>query len=37
MIELQPLTGMRPGEACAMRVRDIDTTDKAWVYRPFQH
>ena len=37
MIELQLLTGMRPGEACAMRTRDIDTADKVWFYRPPKH
>jgi integrase len=37
MIELQLLTGMRPGEVCAMRPADVDTTGAVWVYRPGQH
>ena len=37
MVDLQLLTGMRPGEVCAMRVRDIDTTGKLWHYRPAKH
>jgi integrase len=37
MIELQLLTGMRPGEVCIMRGRDIDTTGKLWAYRPARH
>jgi integrase len=37
MIELQLITGMRPGEVCSMRVCDIDTTNRVWVYRPPQH
>lgn len=35
MLDLQLLTGMRPGEVCAMRGRDIDA--KARVYRPAEH
>lgn len=37
MIELQLLTGMRPGEVVAMRVADLDTTGATWIYRPAQH
>jgi integrase len=37
MIELQTLTGMRPGEMCVMRGVDIDTTGKTWRYRPGKH
>jgi integrase len=37
MIELQLVTGMRPGEECAMRVCDIDTSDPVRVYRPPHH
>jgi integrase len=37
MIELQRLTGMRPGEACAMRTGDLDTSGRVWVYRPAEH
>jgi integrase len=37
MIELQLVTGMRPGEVCAMRTADVDTTGKLWVYAPAKH
>jgi len=37
MIELQLVTGMRPGEVCAMRDRDIDTTGRLWTYKPQKH
>lgn len=37
MIQLQMLTGMRPGEVVLMRGTDIDTTDEVWVYRPQRH
>jgi len=37
MIELQLISGMRPGEVCAMRSCDIDTTGTLWVYRPAHH
>jgi integrase len=38
MVELQWLTGMRPGEVRTIRGRDIDRSDtKVWVYRPASH
>jgi integrase len=37
LIELQLLTGMRPGEACSMRGCDLDTGGKLWVYKPARH
>jgi integrase len=37
MIDLQLLTGMRPGEVCIMRACDLDTTARIWVYRPHVH
>jgi integrase len=37
MIELQALTGMRPGEVCTMRGRYLETGGKVWVYRPEAH
>jgi integrase len=37
MIELQRLTGMRPGEVCIMRACDLDTTGAVWLYRPQTH
>jgi integrase len=37
MIELQRLTGMRPGEACMMRTCDINTQGRIWEYRPESH
>ena len=37
MVELQLSTGMRPGEVCAMRACELDTTGEVWLYRPEQH
>lgn len=37
LVELQLLTGMRPGEACIIRLRDIDRSGSEWVYRPARH
>ena len=37
MVELQRLTGMRPGEVCQMRGCDLDASGKVWVYRPASH
>jgi integrase len=37
MIELQGLTGMRPGEVAAMRGMDIDRTGIVWIFRPHSH
>jgi integrase len=37
MIQLQRLTGMRPGEVCIMRACDLDMTGDVWVYRPRHH
>ncbi len=37
VIELQRLTGMRPGEALAMRGRDLDTKGQVWTYTPASH
>jgi integrase len=37
MIEVQRWTGMRPGEACAMRACDLDTSGAVWLYRPAHH
>lgn len=37
MVQLQLLTGMRPGELCLMRGCDLDTTGKLWLYRPRRH
>ncbi|WP_169979889.1 tyrosine-type recombinase/integrase [Tautonia rosea] len=37
MVELQRLTGMRPGEVCQMRTRDIDTSGRIWLYHPERH
>jgi integrase len=34
MIELQLLTGMRPGEVVILRAIDLDMTGKVWLYRP---
>lgn len=37
MVRLQLLTGARPGEICAMRVRDLEMTGDVWVYKPVKH
>jgi integrase len=37
MVRLQQVTGMRPGEVCAMRTADVDMSGKLWVYRPRHH
>jgi integrase len=38
MIELQLLTGMRPGEVCSMRMKELDQSDPTcWLYRPTWH
>jgi integrase len=37
MVQLQLLTGMRPGEVVIMRGSDIDTSGPLWVYTPARH
>jgi integrase len=37
MVQLQLLTGARPGEICAMRTGDIDRSGSAWEYVPRSH
>lgn len=37
IIDLQRLTGMRPGEVAIMRARDLDMAGKLWLYRPESH
>jgi integrase len=37
MVRLQRLTGVRPGELCIIRPRDIDRTVDPWTYRPESH
>lgn len=37
MVELQWLTGMRPGEVVIMWACDLDTTADVWLYRPSDH
>jgi integrase len=37
MVRVQLLTGMRPGEVCQLRPRDLDATGAVWLYRPPQH
>jgi integrase len=37
MIQLQLLTGMRPGEVCMMRLADIDRSESTWAYVPETH
>jgi len=37
MIELQLLTGARPGEIVSMRTREVNTSGKIWEYSPSTH
>jgi len=37
MIELQRLTGMRPGEVVVMRPCDLDRSTPIWTYQPADH
>ncbi len=37
LIEFQRLTGCRPGEACALRLCDVDRAGAVWLYRPKLH
>lgn len=37
LVEFQRLTGCRPGEACAVRRRDLDTGGAVWLYKPASH
>ena len=37
MIQLQLLSGMRPGEVCQMRPGNLDRTSNIWIYRPDTH
>jgi integrase len=37
LVEFQRLTGCRPGEACALRWCDLDTSGAVWEYRPPHH
>jgi integrase len=37
MIELQRLTGARPGEICQMRTMDLNTSGRIWEYAPASH
>jgi integrase len=37
MVQLQRLTGMRPGEVCGMRTIDVDRSGRVWIYTPESH
>ncbi len=37
MVQLQRLSGMRPGEVCVMRTIDVDTSGRVWIYTPESH
>jgi integrase len=37
MVQVQRMTGMRPGEVALMRACDLDTTGEVWVYKPARH
>ena len=37
MVELQRLTGMRPGEVCKLTMGEVDRSGELWLYRPERH
>src|SRR5690606_2545752 len=37
MVEVQMLTGMRPGEVVILRGADLDTSGRVWIYWPSHH
>jgi integrase len=37
MVRFQRLTGCRPGEVCALRPCEVDTSGEVWQYRPRSH
>jgi integrase len=37
MIQLQLCTGMRPGEVCILRARDLDRSGDVWTFTPETH
>lgn len=37
ILELMRWTGMRPGEACRLRLGEVDRSGEVWVYRPGAH
>jgi integrase len=37
MVQLQRLTGMRPGELAIMRTIDVDSSSRVWLYTPENH
>jgi integrase len=37
MVQLQQLTGMRPGEVCGLTLDQVDRTEESWAYGPERH
>ena len=37
MVQVQRLTGARPGEVCSLRPADIDRTGEVWTWKPPRH
>lgn len=37
LVEFQRLTGCRPGEACGVRLCDVDAAGPVWLYTPADH
>ncbi|MFK7821623.1 MAG: tyrosine-type recombinase/integrase [Planctomycetaceae bacterium] len=37
MIQVELLTGMRPGEVCQLRLREIDRSGEVWLFTPASH
>ena len=37
LVRFMQLTGVRPSEACKLRMCDVDTSGEVWIYRPSEH
>jgi integrase len=37
MVQIQSLTGARPGEICSMRIDQIDRSEEIWIFTPASH
>ncbi len=37
LVKVELLTGARPGEACGMRLAELDRSGDVWLFRPRQH
>lgn len=37
MVQFQRLTGCRPGEACSLRMSEVDRSGEVWLFKPKRH